>query len=236
MNRIKKDIVFWILFIVLYIMTAIFMVILPDKIPLDIFDLEGEWGSKYYFVKVSVAFSIIELVFYFGYRWLIGKKLKKITDEREQAVIKNSESHNKIMMLALLFMITILYFVIFLIKYLAIQGHDINMADIVGVVTSIYMSIAWIMLGNYMPRMHENKESFGQRWKNITPQTQRKVNKISGIVLMLCGVLSLILTFVVHNIYAIIITFGLTFITAVMLFVITYIVYTKEENKINDSI
>ena len=236
MNRIKKDIVFWILFIVLYIMTAIFMVILPDKIPLDIFDLEGEWGSKYYFVKVSVAFSIIELVFYFGYRWLIGKKLKKITDEREQAVIKNSESHNKIMMLALLFMITILYFVIFLIKYLAIQGHDINMADIVGVVTSIYMSIAWIMLGNYMPRMHENKESFGQRWKNITPQTQRKVNKISGIVLMLCGVLSLILTFVVHNIYAIIITFVLTFITAVMLFVITYIVYTKEENKINDSI
>jgi len=236
MNRIKKDIVFWILFIVLYIMTAIFMVILPDKIPLDIFDLEGEWGSKYYFVKVSVAFSIIELVFYFGYRWLIGKKLKKITDEREQAVIKNSESHNKIMMLALLFMITILYFVIFLIKYLAIQGHDINMADIVGVVTSIYMSIAWIMLGNYMPRMHENKESFGQRWKNITTQTQRKVNKISGIVLMLCGVLSLILTFVVHNIYAIIITFVLTFITAVMLFVITYIVYTKEENKINDSI
>ncbi|MBO5388759.1 MAG: hypothetical protein J6A59_11565 [Lachnospiraceae bacterium] len=236
MNRIKKDIVFWILFIVLYIMTAIFMVILPDKIPLDIFDLEGEWGSKYYFVKISVAFSIIELVFYFGYRWLTGKKLKKITDEREQAVIKNSESHNKIMMLALFFMITILYFVIFLIKYLAIQGHDINMADIVGVVTSIYMSIAWIMLGNYMPRMHENKESFGQRWKNITPQTQRKVNKISGIVLMLCGVLSLILTFVVHNIYAIIITFGLTFITAVMLLVITYIVYTKEENKTNDSI
>ena len=118
MNRIKKDIVFWILFIVLYIMTAIFMVILPDKSPLDIFDLEGEWGSKYYFVKVSVAFSIIELVFYFGYRWLTGKKLKKITDEREQAVIKNSESHNKIMMLALFFMITILYFVIFLIKYL----------------------------------------------------------------------------------------------------------------------
>lgn len=236
MNRIKKDIVFWILFIVLYIMTAIFMVVLPDKIPLDIFDLEGEWGSKYYFVKVSVVFSIIELVFYFGYRWFTGKKLKKITDEREQAVIKNSESHNKRMMLALFFMITILYFVIFLIKYLAIQGHDINMADIVGVVTSIYMSIAWIMLGNYMPRMHENKESFGQRWKNITPQTQRKVNKISGIVLMLCGVLSLILTFVVHNIYAIIITFGLTFITAVMLFVITYIVYTKEENKINDSI
>lgn len=236
MNRIKKDIVFWILFIVLYIMTIIFMVILPDKIPLDIFDLEGEWGSKYYFVKVSVAFSIVELVFYFGYRWLTGKKLKKITDEREQAVIKNSQSHNKIMMLALFFMITILYFVIFLINYLAIQGHDINMADIVGVVTSIYMSIAWIMIGNYMPRMHENKESFGQRWKNITPQTQRKVNKISGIVLMLCGVLSLILTFVVHNIYAIIITFGLTFITAVMLFGITYIVYTKEENKTNDSI
>ncbi len=236
MNRIKKDIVFWILFVVLYIMTIIFMVILPDKIPLDIFDIEGEWGSKYCFVKVSVAFSIIELVFYFGYRWLTGKKLKKITDEREQAVIKNSESHNKIMMLALFFMITILYFVIFLIKYLAIQGHDINMADIVGVVTSIYMSIAWIMLGNYMPRMHENKEAFGQRWKNITPQTQRKVNKISGIVLMICGVLSLILTFVVHNIYAIIITFGLTFITAVMLFGITYIVYTKEENKTNDSI
>lgn len=236
MNRIKKDMFFWILFVVLYIMTVIFMVILPDKIPLDIFDLEGEWGSKYYFVKVCVAISIVELFFYFGYRWLIGKKLKKTTDEREQVVIKNSQSHNKIMMLALFLMITILYFVIFLIKYLAIQGHDINMADIVGVVTSIYMSIAWIMIGNYMPRMHENKESFGQRWKNITPQTQRKVNKISGIVLMLCGVLSLILTFVVHNIYAIIITFGLTFITAVMLLVITYIVYTKEENKTNDSI
>ena len=132
MNRIKKDIVFWILFIIPFIITAVFMVILPDKVPLDAFDLEGKWGSKYYFAKVSIAISVVELVYYFGYRWLTGKKLKKTTDERKKAVIKNGQSHSKIMMLALFLMITILYFVVLLLKYLAIEGYDINMADIVG--------------------------------------------------------------------------------------------------------
>lgn len=236
MNRIKKDIVFWILFVIQFIITVIFMVILPDKIPMDVFDLEGEWGSKYNLVKICIAISMVELLYYFGYIWFTERKIQKTTDEREQAVIKNGQSHNKRIMLTLFFMIAIFYFSVLLLKYLVIRGYDINMADIAAVLSSIYLSIGWIMIGNYMPRMHENKDSFGQRWKNITPQTQRKVNKISGVVLMICGFLSLILTFVVHNIYAIIITFGLTFITAVMLLAITYIVYTKEEKKINDSI
>ncbi len=236
MNRIKKDIVFWILFVIQFIITVIFMVILPDKIPMDVFDLEREWGSKYNLVKICIAISMVELLYYFGYIWFTERKIKKTTDEREQAVIKNGQSHNKKIMLTLFLMIGIFYFAVLLIKYLVIKGYDINMADIAAVLSSIYLSIGWIMIGNYMPRMHENKDSFGQRWKNITPQTQRKVNKISGVVLMICGFLSLILTFVVHNIYAIIITFGLTFITAVMLLAITYIVYTKEEKKINDSI
>ncbi|MBR3598264.1 MAG: hypothetical protein IKL53_00120 [Lachnospiraceae bacterium] len=231
MNRIKKDIVFWILFVIPFIITAVFMVLLPDKVPLDAFDLEGEWGSKYYYVKVSVAMSIVELVYYFGYRWLTGKKLMKITDERKQAVIKNGQSHSRIMMLALFLMITILYFVILLTKHLAIQGYDINMADIVGVVTSIYLSIAWIMMGNYMPRMHEYKDPISKKWKTANPKILRSVNQICGAVLMLCGILTLVITLILRNMYTLIITMVLTLITAIVLFAVSNIVYKKEEKE-----
>lgn len=231
MNRIKKDIVFWILFVIPFIITAVFMVILPDKIPLDTFDLDGEWGSKYIIIKLSIVISIIELVCYFGYIWTTERKIKKTGDEREQAVANNAKSHNKTMMLTLFLMLAIFYFVVLLVKYLVIQGYDINMADIAAVLTSIYLGIAWIIMGNYMPRMYEYKNPTSKKRKNVNPQTLRKVNQICGLGLMLCGILSLIITLILRNIYTVIITFGLTLITAVMLFIISNIVYKKEEGE-----
>lgn len=82
-----------------------------------------------------------------------------------------------------------------------------------------------------MPRMYEYKDPTNKKWKNTKPQTLRKVNQISGVVLMLCGIVTLVITLILRNMYTLIITLVLTLITAIVLFAVSNIVYKKDEKE-----
>lgn len=229
MKRIKKDIVFWILIILPFVVTACFMPLLPEQIPTEILDLEAEWKSKYSFFWKNSIIAIMEIIYYFGFIWRAGKKSEQSVEERERAVFKNAESNNKKMMLVLFGVLTILNFVSLFLTYQAIKGTELNLANIMSVVVGVVLSVCWIVLGNIMPRMHEYTDSFSRKWKNAKPRTIRKVNQGSGLGLVICGILCFIITILLHNVYSMIATFVLPVITAIIITVLSYIIYNKEE-------
>lgn len=229
MKRIKKDILFWILIILPFIVTACFMPLLPEQIPTEILDLEAEWKSKYSFFWKNSIIAVMEIIYYFGFIWRAGKKSEQSVEEREQAVFKNAESNNKKMMLVLFGVLTILNFVSLFLTYQTINGTELNLANIMSVVVGVVLSVCWIVLGNIMPRMYEYTDPFSRKWKNAKPQTIRKVNQGSGLGLVICGIVCFIITILLHNVYSMIATFVFPVITAIIITILSYIVYYKEE-------
>ncbi|MBR4086143.1 MAG: hypothetical protein IKK33_17890 [Lachnospiraceae bacterium] len=233
MKRIKKDILFLILIVLPFLVSAFFVLILPEQIPSNLLGLEEELESKYSVFETNILIALVEIIFYFVQIWKAKNKADKIVQEREKAVQINAVSHNRTLMLIMFVLLNLINFINLFLTYLMTKGSEMNLMDISAVMMSLILSISWIALGNVMPRMHENKDPFSSKWKNIKPQTQRKVNLLSGLGLMLSGIISFIITILIHNVYSIMITFGLTFLTAVILFIISYIVYEKEEKRIN---
>ena len=233
MKKTKKNVIFTIWIILPFIVCGVFLSILPEQIPTNFLILELEWKSKYSILKQAILVAFAEIKYYFYYIWRAEKKTKKAVEksefEREAAILKNAESHNRTILLFMFAIVNIVYFVTLFLTWKLVNGAELKLVDISAVILSATMSVCWIVLGNVMPRMHENKDPFSRKWKNIKPQTQRKVNLVSGWGLMLCGLLSFIFTLLIHNVYTIMITFGLTFITAVLLYIFSCIIYSKEE-------
>ena len=231
MKKIKKDILFWILIILPFIITACFMPLLPDKIPSHLWDLEAEWESKYTVFYTNIIIAVMEIVYYFGYIWKANKKVENSVHEREQAVFKNSESHNRVLLLVMFLIFTLLNFLYLLLTYLVVNNHDMNVAGIFSVFVSSCLGICLIVMGNVMPRMYEYKDPFSKKWKNTRPQILRKVNHFSGICFMLCGVVIVILAFIIHNILSLIVGLVLTLITAIVVTIYSYTILAREEKK-----
>lgn len=233
MKKTKKNIIFAIWIILPFIVSGVFLSFLPEQIPTNFLTVELEWKSKYSILKPAILVAFAEIIYYFIYIWRAEKKIKKAVEksdlEREAAVLKNAESHYRTILLFMFAIVNIIYFVTLFLTWKLVNGTELKVADISAVILSAAMSVCWIVLGNIMPRMHENKDPFCHKWKNIKPQTQRKINQVSGWGLMLCGLLSFIFTLLMHNIYTIMITFGLTFITAVFMCIFSYIIYSKKE-------
>ncbi len=233
MKKTKKNIIFAIWIILPFIVSGVFLSVLPEQIPTNFLAVELEWKSKYSILKSAILVALMEIIYYFYYIWRAEKITKKAGGksdlERDEAVLKNAESHYKTILLFMFAIVNIIYFITLFLTWKLVNGAELKLADISAVILSAGMSVCLIVLGNVMPRMHENKEPFSRKWKNIKPQTQRKINQVSGWGLMLCGLLSFILTLLIHNIYTIMITFGLTFITAVFMCIYSYIIYSKEE-------
>ena len=202
---------------------------LPEQIPSELLDLEAEWKSKYSFFWKNSIVAIMEIIYYFSFIWRAGKKSEQSVEEREQAVFKNAETNNKKMMLILFGVLIILNFVSLFLTYQAIKGTELNLANIMSVVVGVVLSVCWIVLGNIMPRMHEYTDPFSRKWKNANPRTIRKVNQGSGLGLVICGILCFIITILLHNVYSMIATFVLPVITAIIITVLSYIIYNKEE-------
>lgn len=228
MKRIKKDILFWILIILPFIVTACFMALLPEQIPTELLDLEAEWVSKYSFFKKNIIIAIMEIIYYFAFIWRAERKAEKSVEEREQAVLRNAGKNYKVLMLVLFVALNILNFVSLFLTYQVTQGTEMNLANIMSVVVGVTFSICWIVLGNVMPRMHEYTDPFSRKWKNVKPQTLRKVNQVSGVGLMICGLVCFVITVLLHNVYSMIATFAFTIITAIIIAVLSYAVYYKE--------
>lgn len=229
MNRVKKDIVFWGFIILPFIITTCFLCLLPERIPTDFFAAEPEWKSKYKIWGNTLIITIVEIVYYLVFIWKVTKRVEKADSTRESAVLKNAESNNRTLMIFFFALFNIIYFTYLFLTWKITKGAQLNYGDISAVIMSSAMSVCWVVIGNAMPRMHENKDPFSNKWKNIKPQTQRKVNQANGLGLMICGGISFVITLLMHNVYTIMITFGLTFITTVILFVLSCILYEKEE-------
>ena len=229
MKRNKKEMIFWILIILPFVVTACFMSLLPEQIPSELLDLEAEWKSKYSFFWKNSIIAVMEIIYYLGFIWRAGKKSEQSVEEREQAVFKNAESNNKKMMLVLFGVLTILNFVSLFLTYQAIKGTELNLANIMSVVVGVILSVCFIVLGNIMPRMHEYTDPFSRKLKNANPRTIRKMNQGSGLGLVVCGILCFIITILLHNVYSMIATFVLPVITAVIITVLSYVIYYREE-------
>lgn len=231
MKRIKKDILFWILIILPFLVSVLFMLLLPEQIPSNLLGLEEEMKPKYAVFKTNILIALIEIIFYFVHIYKAENKIKKITEEREKEVRKNAVSHNRTLMLILFIILNLLNFSNLYLTYLICKGVEMNLADISAVMVGLTLGVCFIALGNMMPRMHENQDPFKSKWNNVSPRTRRKINQSCGFGLVLCGIISFIVTILIHNVYSAMITFGLTLITAVSLYIISCKVYAKEEKK-----
>ena len=216
-NRILLIISFAPLFI-----TAIALIFMNDTIPVH-FNFNGEvdrYGSKFEYLILPV----ITLAFYVFWKLYIKFYASSNTDDIE----KSKSNINVLTILAIvvnsLFGVLQCVFVAIALLNPYTQNNTIELLSLVNYV----MSIAFIVIGNYLPKTKRNS-FMGVRtsWTKKSDKNWYVTNRNAGIAFVISGVLSIAVTAVISGTVSTFIMLIITIVSLLISYIYSYIKVTK---------
>lgn len=187
-----KNIIYWIVALIPYLVTLAFMPFLKERIPMH-YDLSGNvdrWGSKYEMFVVPIAFLPAIILFFVLYIYY-AKKGKG--DEKEAA---HANSNGKVIYFVGIAMSVFESIIIACSMISAKQVVDLGIThekfDTIKIVL-IAFGVLFILLGNIMPKTRTNllvglRTPFSMHNEAIW----RDSNRFGGILLVIGGVMNII--------------------------------------------
>lgn len=224
-----KSKILWGLTLLPMVVTAVALKFMPDSVPMH-YNASGEidrWGSKYenfIFPCMIVGFTLFWLVLMKHYR----NKQKRLTDDK---AIKEAQNNEKILYyvaVGMAVMYGVLQYFILYGAYAASKGNLTTWAIEIDEVTNLLLGILMIFLGNVLPKAKPNSIA-GVRtvWSMHNDITWSKSNRFGGAALMVCGVLTIIETFIVGGLASTMIMLVLIIGFGVVVCVYSYKIYKK---------
>lgn len=199
-----------IMYIIPFLLGAVFYSKLPDLLPVH-FDINGNpdsFKNKNFALFLIPSFVLlIEIFAYF-----MSKK-----DPRQKY------QGNKIMNIILIFMPLLMTGIItYIICYSLGFKYDISK------IVNVIISILFIMLGNYFPKTKRNYTiGFRTPWNLASDENWNKTHKMTGKLWVVCGIIMLLFTLLSqHNFY--IINGIMLWIMVVVPMIYSYLIYKKE--------
>lgn len=183
------------------VMTLIWVQFLPDRVPVH-YDFAGNvdrWGSRWEYLLLPGVVLIMAAVFL-----LVAAGLKRKAAGNEKA-LAHAGANGRVLLTTLL--ITGLMFTALQAFLLARAGRAAEQgasAPALNRVTAICLGVAFVGLGNVMPKAKRN--SFvGLRcgWSEYNDVTWQKSNRIGGYLLAGAGVLTVVTALLVPDAWAI---------------------------------
>jgi len=218
MNKFLKELVLWALIVLPYVYLATIWNNLPDQVPIH-FNIKGNpdiWSGKTTLLILPGALGI-------GIYLLL--LIIPALDPKKKIQQMGDKYYSFRFILTFFFSLLATYFL-----YLSNEGRIKNPSILIALIGALFA-----MLGNYFQTVRPNY-FIGIRtpWALENEQTWKKTHRLGGRLWIAGGVLIAILSFIIRNILALTITFGvLVFIMVIVPVVFSYTEFKKEKNTLN---
>lgn len=224
----KIKIINLIILLVVIAGTLLAISVLPDTVPVH-FNIRGEadrWGSKYELLIMSLCLALMQAFWYISER-----AFRKQAESPEEKV--RVEAQNNLKVLSVTFTsVSVLFAVIngatIYMSFSQLEGN-IPAIDIFKIIT-VAMGISFIVFGNFMPKTKSNPlMGFRLPWTRYNDVTWQKTNRISGIAMVILGVVLTLCGLILKGIVSLVVMLccNVIFITALTIY--AYGVYKNEK-------
>lgn len=211
------------------IITAVVLKFMPERIPAH-YDAAGNidrWGSKYEsFVLPGII--ILMTLFWFGIIKYYENKQKKSTDEK---VVEESSNNAKVLYyvadsMAVMFGVMQCFF-LYSAYTASVKAAETSIIDI-NIITCVCMGLMFIVIGNILPKAKLNS-LLGVRtvWSMHNDQTWAVSNRFGGLLLVGCGILTIVSALIVGGKMSIFVMLGLLVVCTIIITVYTYFAYKR---------
>ncbi len=231
MKMNKRDILYLILIIFPYMVMAYFIMIMPEQVPVSLFDKELRLRSKYDLILISGIIGIIEIIFYFYMIYTRIKSHQNDIENRPQTVSENSKRNANILLMSFLIMMSIMNCVSIYLTYQIAVGNQINVIDWISSVSCICLGILLMVNGNVQPRMYEYKDPIEKKWESMSSKNLRQINHFTGVCVFVCGLVIVVLGIVIRGAMPFVIALVLMLVTAILCTIYSYIIYLKDRKE-----
>lgn len=229
MKNNKKEILIWMLIVLMIIVTIMATVFLPDTVPMH-YDLKGEvnrWGSKY------ENFILVILTISFGlFLKIYSDKLKKTANSNED--YKSAvDAKKNIVVVEYTNIGVLLMFNIMNIGFLYMQFHYTNNTstaiefDIYKVIT-IVSAIMFIVIGNVIPKCKINSVvGIRTPWSMKNDIAWLYSQRYGGITFIIAGIIIIVGACFLKQIFALIFMSVVLGIATIICIYLSYVSYKK---------
>ncbi len=208
----------WILSVLPLIFTLAVLPKFPEQLPLH-YNAAGvidRWGSKYeelLFPIIILAFSIFWQIMIYYYE----KKKLRLGDRKEAAETENNIKLLRFVACGEAVMFGVMHlFILYSAYHTANLGAESNVIDFPKI-CNILMGIFFIVTGNYVPRAKINSVVGFRTAKTMSDEeVWKKANRFAGISLMVCGVLTVLLSLVLDGMVGTFVILGLLLLMTIV--------------------
>ncbi len=208
----------WILSMLPLIFTIAVLPKFPEQLPLH-YNAMGEidrWGSKY----EELVFPIIILIISFFWQFMIyyyEKKKIHLGDCKEAAETENNIKLLRFVACGEAVMFGVMHlFILYSAYHTANLGTESNIIDFPKV-CNILMGIFMVAIGNFVPRAKINSVVGFRTAKTMSnEEVWKKANRFAGISLIICGILSILLSLVLDGMIGTFVMLGLLLLMTVI--------------------
>lgn len=220
------------IFILIVTLVGTFLVLsfLPDVVPVhfNIHGIADRWGSKYELLTMPGCMAAMIATWFVCDRGF-SKKLKgEISDKERAEVLANIKVIN-ITFTVISIMFFCINFAIMYMSYSQLETTPEAKVDIMKIVTAI-MGLSFILMGNIMPKTRNNPTiGFRLPWTRFNDATWQRCNRLGGIIMVICGILTVIAGLVFSGMTSIIIMLLITVLSMIILTIYAYGVCKQEK-------
>lgn len=212
MNKVKLDKVGLVLVIMDIVASILFLFLLPEKIPYhwDLFGNVNGWGSKYTILIIALCIT--------GVYTLLSVVIEKIEALKSRRMVSYSILRS-ILILFLFFHLAVIY-----ISF----GHNLLMAKVIGA----FLGLILILFGNHFPQLKQNGFiGIKTTWTIKDVNTWNATHRIGGYTALLTGAVMVILSLLLKNESALVISLIVMLIWIIFITLYSFIFYRSTVSK-----
>ena len=213
-----NKLVYWLIAFLPLIVTLIVLPILPETIPAhyNISGVANRWGSKYEMLILPISTVLFAVFLTF-----------MSTVKQENKVNKNQ----KVLKVANYIFIIVFNALTFSFLYSAysktenLYTSNFHMVKLLAVI----IGITYIFLGNILPKCKQNRMvGIRTKWTLENEEVWYKTHRLGGVMIMIYGIISLVLSLTVLNdVIALYTALGGFIAIAIALIIYSYVIYKK---------
>lgn len=213
--------------------TAIIMRFLPDSLPMH-FNYSGmadRYGSKYelfVFAGISLLMTVI---------YKVISRIYKRKSEEQEGREKSTYGTNRFAVVLCSLLLTVIMFgietvmAVTVIKSDGIYNENV-ISELIVIVVNVGLGLLLVLLGNIMPKTHING-AFGVRtgWSSYNDETWARSNRIGGRISVICGILCMAIGVFADRQTATFLILAVIILMAVIVTIVSYVVYSDVKEK-----
>lgn len=224
-----KNIILWIVTLIPFVITAVTMNFMPDKVPMH-YDINGNidrWGSKY----ENFVFPVTIVVFTLFWLCLIRYYKKKQQKAENEKAAREAAGNATLLYytavgMALMFGIMQCVFLFAAYDKAGQGAGNVNIDTMMAV--NVLMGIFMMVLGMLLPKSKINS-TFGVRtvWSTDSEEAWALSNRAGAVIFVIAGMLTVIESVVFGKMLSTVIMLAIIIAAGILSVVCSYIAYKK---------